>query len=176
MSENENAVIVPARLDEKDFLRFGFFDTFRMNRGWKRPLLFTCIMAVFAAACFSFRGSREQASLLGWVLLGIGVALPLVWFSLYLSSVRRVARKFGLSKDKTQYETTLKEAGATVTRGEEHAEFRWNEIHSAWRVRNCIYLYVRRDRAYLLPEDENADVAWEIICRMLPEAKRRDLR
>ena len=176
MSESKNSVTVPARLDEKDFLRFGLFDTFRMKRGWKRPLSFACIMTAFAVVCFSFRSNREQASLLGWILLGIGLVLPLVWFLLYLSSVRREAKKLGLSKEKSQYETQLKEAGVTVTRGEEHAEFRWKDIHSAWRLRSCIYLYVRPDRAYLLPEDENADAAWETICRKLPEGRRKDLR
>ncbi len=170
------SVTVPAAPDGNTFMRFALFDTFRLKKRWKLPLFFTCLMSFFALLCFGLRDSGNQAALLGFVLLGIGVLLPLVWFLLYLSSVRKEARKLGLSGDKVCYETQLGESGVTVVRGAEHADWPWENLHAAWRVRGCIYLYVLPERAFLLPEDENADLAWDIICGHLPEQKRKDLR
>ena len=177
MNESSSAsVTVPAALDGKDFLRFALFDTFRRKKRWKPPVLFACLMSAFALACFSLRGSRDQAVLLGGVLLGVGLLLPLVWFLFYLSSVRKEARRLGLSREQPRYETRLGESGVAMLRGEDRADWRWQDIHAAWRVRGCIYLYVRPEQALLLPEDRNADRAWEILCAHLPESKRKDLR
>ena len=87
-----------SNIDQKDFLRFALFDTFRVKKRWKTPVLFALLMTAFAAACFALRQSREQALLLSGVLLGIGLILPLVWYLWYLSSVKKDARELGLSK------------------------------------------------------------------------------
>ena len=176
IEDNRTSVTVPATLDGNDFLRFALFDTFHMKKKWKLPVLFICIMSVSALLCFSFQRSNNQAVFLGTVLLGIGLLLPLVWFLLYLSSVRKEAKKLRLSREKSQYDTQLGESGVSVVRGDEHAEWLWQDVYTACRVRSCIYLYVQPGRAFLLPKDENADLAWEIICRSLPEQKRKDLR
>lgn len=175
MTDNQT-VCIPAKLDADDFLRFAIFDTFRLKKRWKAPLAFALIMSAFAAACFALRGRREQAALLGTVLLCIGLILPLVWLLFYPFSVRREARGRGLSKSVSQYETRLDASGITVTRGKETASFRWADLHMAWRVPGCIYLYAAPNRAFLLPEDENADHAWELVCAHLPAQKRQDLR
>ena len=144
-----------SNIDQKDFLRFALFDTFRVKKRWKTPVLFALLMTAFAAACFTLRQSREQALLLSGVLLGIGLILPLVWYLWYLSSVKKEARKLGLSKSRIAYSLLLREAR---------------------RVKGCIYLYVLPTRAFLMPKAEESDAAWDFICRHLPEAKCKDLR
>lgn len=176
IEQNKTSVTIPARLDENNFTHFALFDNFRLKKRWKPPLLFACLMSAFALICFSQNSRKDQAVFMGTVLLCVGLLLPLVWFFYYLFSVRKEARKLGLSREKSQYETQLCESGITVSRGADHADWAWQDLHSAWRVRGCIYLYVQPDRAFLLPEDENADPAWEMICSHLPERKRRDLR
>ena len=101
-------------------------------------------MSASAAVCFALRQSREQASLLGGVLLGIGLILPIVWYLLFLSSIRNEARKLGLSKVKAAYSLLLCDDGVTVMRENEKAEYAWKDIHMAWRVKGGIYLYVFR--------------------------------
>ena len=66
----QEGLLFPSMIDQKDFLRFALFDTFRIKKRWKTPVLFACIMSASAAVCFALRHSREQASLLGGVLLG----------------------------------------------------------------------------------------------------------
>ena len=177
MSDNHHDELVfPSAIDQEDFLHFALFDTFRVKRRWRSPVFFTCMMSAFSALCFALRNSREQASLLGGILLAIGLILPSAWFLLYLSSVRKQAKALGLSKERTAYSIFFGENGLRIIRGEEAAEYAWKDLHMAWRVKGCIYLYVLPERAFLLPEREESDAAWHIICRSLPEQKRKDLR
>ena len=176
MSVQQEELLFPSNIDQKDFLRFALFDTFRVKKRWKPPVLFACLMSVFAAACFALRQGREQALLLGGVLLGVGLVLPVVWYLWFLSSVKKEARKLGLSKAQTAYRLLLRDDGVTIMRENEKAEYAWKNIHMAWRVKGCIYLYVLPTRAFLMPKLDESDEAWENICMHLPESKRKDLR
>ena len=147
----QEGLLFPSMIDQKDFLRFALFDTFRIKKRWKTPVLFG-------------------------VLLGIGLILPIVWYLLFLSSIRNEARKLGLSKVKAAYSLLLRDDGVTVMRENEKAEYAWKDIHMAWRVKGCIYLYVLPTRAFLMPKLDESDEAWEIICLHLPESKWKDLR
>ena len=61
-----------ARVTPEVFREFAFFDTFRRQKRWRGPALFALIMGGFAAVCFALRESREQAVLIGTVLLVVG--------------------------------------------------------------------------------------------------------
>ena len=84
---------IPATIDSSDFVSFALFDTFRRKKRWKMPLLFAIIMSAFAIVCFAMRKTRAQATLLGTVLLSIGLVLPLVWFLWFLNSVKKEGGK-----------------------------------------------------------------------------------
>lgn len=172
----QGELLFPSMIGEKDFLHFALFDTFRVKKRWKTPVLFACMMSAFALVCFTLLREREQAALLGGVLLGIGLILPTVWFLLYLSSVKREAKKLGLSRSRAAYFLILGDAGVRIEHGNEKAEFAWEGVHMAWRVKGCIYLYVLPTRAFLMPKLDESDEAWEIICRHLPDQKKKDLR
>ncbi len=95
---------------------------------------------------------------------------------MFLSSVRAEAKKHGLSKTKAQYFTLLSRDSFKVIRDKDEAAFSWADLYMAYRVKGCIYLYVNADRAYLLPDCEDSDAAWDLICSRLPEEKKKDLR
>ena len=174
--EQKEEIMIPATIDSRDFLRFALFDTFRMKKRWKTPLLFTCIMSAFSAVCFAARRTHEQAVLLGTVLLAVGLVLPLVWFLLYVSSVKAEGKKRKLSRAKTQYGSFLSKKELKVVRDQEEAVFTWGDLHMACCVQGCIYLYVSPARAFLLPDCDDSDAAWELITSCLPKEKLRDLR
>ena len=167
---------IAATIDRRDFVRFALFDTFRRKRRWKNPLLFACIMSAFSIVCFAAQKTHEQAALLGTVLLSIGLVLPLVWYLLFLSSVKAEAKKHALSRTKAQYFTLLGQENIKVVRDKEEAVFSWTDLHAAFRVKGCIYLYVSLTRAYLLPECDDSDAAWNLITSHLPSEKTEDLR
>lgn len=169
-----SGVSVVCKIDRKTFTRFAAYDTLVRKKGWRNPALFALIMTAFAAVCFLGRETRAQASLLGGVLLGVGLLLPLVWFGMFFSSVRRQAKRFGLSADKSQYTVTLGDEKITVTKGKEKADFSWQDVYLARRVRGCVYLYVSAARAFLLPDCPETDRAWEIIAKNLAPGKIQD--
>lgn len=163
MEKQQPPVTLEGNIDERDFLRFAVYDSFKRKKAWRNPLLFTLIMAAFALICFAGRKTHEEAVLLGSVLLGIGLALPVVWVGMYLSSVRRQARANGLSREKAQYYVTFTADGIHVAKGKEQAAFSWGDIFLAHRGKGCLYLYVSAARAFLLPECEKSAAAWEIL-------------
>ena len=167
---------IPATIDSSDFISFALFYTFRRKKRWKMPLLFAIIMSAFAIVCFAMRKTRAQATLLGTVLLSIGLILPLVWFLWFLNSVKTEGKKHNLSKTKAQYFTRLGPEMIKVIQGKNETDFLWEDLFMAYRTKGCIYLYVNPNRAYLLPECEDSDSAWELAIAHLPKNKIMDLR
>lgn len=169
------SVTVAANIDKRTFSRFAVYDTLGRQKRWRSPLLFALIMSAFALVCFLGFREREGARLLGGVLLGVGLILPLVWFGMFFASVNRQAKRSGLSPEKTQYLVTLAPEKIHVEKGKEAADFRWEDVHMARRVSGCVYLYVSPSRAFLLPEAaKGTDRAWEIITQRVAPAKVTD--
>ena len=172
MAENRQfpALTIHGNIDKRTFFRFAVFDSLVRKKAWRKPLLFALIMSAFAAVCFMGRGRHEQAGLIGGVLLGIGLLLPLVWFGMFFASVNRQAKLNGLSAEKTQYTVTLSPEKIHVTKGKESADFAWDAVHLVYRDKGCVYLYVSPTRAFLLPDGEKAEKAWELLmARVAPE-------
>ena len=173
MSEKQHSasVTLEGNIDRKTFRRFAMFDTFVRKKGWKNPVFFALILTAFAAVCFAGRQNHAQAVLLGSVLLGIGLLLPLVWVGMYAYSVNRQARQMGLSADRVQYSVTLSPEKIHVEKGKETADYAWKNAYRAWRTGDCIYLYVSPSRAFLLPDCEKTEEGWQMITSALGHEK-----
>ena len=171
MKDTPNTLTIACKIDRKTFTRFAVYDTLIRKKGWRNPVLFALIMSAFAAVCFFVRKTHAQATLLGGVLLGVGLVLPIVWFGMFFASVRRQAKRSGLSPDTVQYTVTLSEEKIHVTKGKEAVDFQWQDVHLARREKGCIYLYVSPARAFLLPDCEETDRAWQLITSKLDPAK-----
>jgi len=168
------ALTTGCNIDKGTFFRFALYDSFIRKKAWRNPALFALIMSAFALVCFLGRERHEQAVLIGGVLLGVGLVLPLVWFGMFFASVNRQAKLNGLSPEKTQYTVTLSPEKIHVTKGKEAADFAWESVHLATRVKGCIYLYVSPTRAFLLPDNGQGGRAWELISAALDPARLRD--
>ena len=160
-------------IDKKTFSRFAVYDSLGRKKGWRSPVLFALILSAFAGICFAGRETHEQAVLLGGVLLGVGLVLPLVWFGMFFASVNRQAKLSGLAIDKAQYLVTFSPEKIHVTKGKEAADFAWDQVHLVHRAKGCIYLYVSPSRAFLLPDCEKTEQALEIIASHVSPEKFR---
>ena len=160
MKESLKSVTVPCRIDRKTFNRFAVYESLVRKKGWRNPVLFALIMSAFAAVCFLARKTHAQAMLLGSVLLGVGLILPIVWFGMFFSSGIR----YGV----------LSEEKIHVSKGKETADFSWQDAYLARRVKDCIYLYVSPTRAFLLPDGAESAQAWAIITAALDPKKVQD--
>ena len=169
--QKQTPLTMAGNIDRKTFTRFAVFDSLVRKKGWRNPLLFALILSVFAAICFAGRKTHAQAGLLGGVLLGVGLLLPLVWFGMFFASVRRQAKRSGLAGDKAQYYVTLSSEKIHVEKEQEAADFAWTDVHMAYRAKECIYLYVSPTRAFLLPDCADSERAWALISEMLDPAR-----
>lgn len=169
--------IIPARIDPEIFQEFAWSDMLRQQRRYRAPALFALIMAVFAGICFLMSGRIRGAALLGGVLLGVGLVLPLGWLLSFHLSVRAEAKRLELAQAPVAYTLCLTDQGLSVSNGREQADFPWEKLHRACRLRRCICLYAAPQRAFLLPTGDisDRDSLWEEICRRLPKDKAVDL-
>lgn len=171
---SQKSAAVRAELDGKTFQRFALFDAFYRKKVWRRPALFAAILGASAAVCFLFHG-RRGAVPLGVVLLAVGLGLPGAYFLSYRLSVRAQAKGLDAGRGKTAYTVRLDGASVRVTAGEEQAEFPWEGLLCAYRVKGCVYLYAAERRAFLLPDACGGDRAWTVIRDNLPREKVFDL-
>ena len=170
--------IIPCRITPEIFQEFAWFDLLRQKKRWRAPLFFTTVMAAFSAVCFLASGRVRGAVLLGCVLLGVGIILPLGWMLSFYQSVRAEAKRLKLAQAPIAYTLHLTDQGVGVTKGKEKANFSWGQLYRACFLRRCICLYAAPGKAFLLPieAETKGERLWEKICRRLPEEKAADYR
>lgn len=139
-----------ARVTPEVFREFAFFDTFRRQKRWRGPALFALIMGGFAAVCFALRESREQAVLIGTVLLVVGLGLPAAYVLSFYLSVRRREKALKAAGCPVAYRLRLEEEGLHVRQGEREERFPWEGMEGAWRLKRCLCVYVEGSRALSL--------------------------
>lgn len=168
--------IFPARITPEVFQEFAWFDMLRQQRRYRAPVCFALMMAVFAAICFFASGRIRGAVLLGGVLLGVGLVLPLGWLLSFYLSLRAEAKRLKLAQAPVAYTLRLTDRGLSVSNEREQADFSWEQLHRVCRLRRCICLYAAPQRAFLLPTGDipDRDGLWKDICRRLPQSKVYD--
>lgn len=169
-------------MDKKTFRNFSAFDTLRYRRAWQKPVIFAAIFFVFAVICFCMRSIRDQAELMGIVLLVIGFGLPLVYFTMFFWSVSDQCKKFGFSKTGRPFYTIMlnnQPDGIQMTaKGAKEQKFEWAKLEMAYRASDAVYLYVAPNSALILPfKDVKAggDVLWEFIGGHVDKSKMKAL-
>lgn len=162
-----------ARITPKVFQEFAWFDMLCQQRRYRAPAVFAAVMAVFAAVCFLMSGRVRGAGLLGGVLLGIGLVLPLGWLLSFHMSVQAEAKRLKLSQSPVAYTLRLTDRGLAVSKGKEKLEYSWEQLYRVCRLHRCICLYVASQRAFLLPTENisDQDGLWNKICCYLPKEK-----
>ncbi len=175
MAEETTEIRVDVRIDAKQFRRFALFDAFYRQRRWVSPAIFAGIFILFALVAFWGRSRAQQAGLLAGVLLGVGVALPGVYFFSYLLSINGQIKKMKLTKPRFSYALRLNEEGLEATAGKETRPFPWTQAYAAYRRAGCTYVYVSEKQAFLLPHGQIAqgpDALWSLLRKALPASKR----
>lgn len=157
----KESITVEANISSDNFVKFALYDTFVMRKRWRTPALFAAIMGGFSLLCFTLLRNREQSSLLGLVLLSVGLVLPTVWVLMFIVSARAQARSSKLTPYKAQYTVTFSENGFEVVKDKEHAKFTYGDIKRLVRRRDCVYIYVDAGRAFLLPDSAEQRAALE---------------
>ena len=170
------AITVDVLVDARIFRQFALFDARRVKRVWRSPLLFALIMSAFALVCFLMRERAAQAVLLGCVLLGVGLILPIVYYGFFLYSIKKQIEKMKLSTPRAVYTLLFSRAEGVMAYakpGGKPERFAWDKLFSVYRVSGCTYIYVSPRKAFLLPDGPETESCWALFREMLPPGKLR---
>ncbi len=173
----KKTVTVNVHMDEKTFKRFARFDTFTLRRRWRSPALFAAILTAFSFVAFLMDGRKEDAALIGWLLLVIGLGLPAAYFLHYEMQLATQVRRLGIKKPCPVYFVSLTDDGVRVVNNmakEAPLTLPWDQVHGAYRRADAVYLYHAENRAFILPaKDASVSLAslWDVFAAHLPKEK-----
>ena len=160
---------ISVRLDAKTFRRYCAFDTFRRQRRWYWPVLAAMLLiTVSMAGLFGVVRLSESAS---GVLMGLGIAVPLVVFGLYAIQIEAQIAAQHLKQSPEVYRLQLSDQGVRVCGAQQNGapvDLPWDKLWAAFRRPDCVYLYVNPERALILPDDQ-AGVTPQALWRFLQE-------
>lgn len=155
MSVKVNAVTAHVKINARIFRRFALYDTFRLQRRWVSPCIFSVIFLAFAIVAFA--SGRAQSALLGAVLLIVGLGIPLAYVASFLLQVHDQSTRLGLKALRPAYTLNMGETELRVIndmKQEDEAHFPWASMHGVWRAGHAYYLYVSPSRAFILPDGQ----------------------
>ncbi len=154
---------IPVRLDARAFRRFCAFDTFRRQRRWYFPVMAAMVLVTISAAgLFGVVPLSESAS---GVLMGLGLAIPMLIFGLYLIQIETQVARQHLKESPLVYTLCLFAEGVRVVNGQKReapVELGWDRFWGAFRRADCIYLYVNPQRAFILPDGQASTTPAEV--------------
>lgn len=166
---------VDVRLDDKMFRRYCAFDTFRRQRRWYWPVLAAMLLITVAlAGLFGLVSLPESAS---GVLMGLGIAVPMVVFGLYAIQIEAQVARQQLRQAPAVYALRLSAEGVRVTnarKDEPPVDIAWDRLWAAFRRADCVYLYVSPERALILPDGQasvSPQALWDFLKKNLGEAR-----
>lgn len=174
-------VTVRVQMNEKIFRHFAMFDTFRLKKRWRSPILFAAIMLAFAVVCFLLK-DKAQSAFIGSLLMIIGLSLPAVYITSYLAQINAQIKQFQLKKKpRKAYTLTLGDDIRIVNdmKPEPEVTLPWDKVFGVWRGKDAAYLYVTPAKAFLLPDgqaDVNPGQLWDFLETKLPAEKLHGIR
>lgn len=162
-------------LTEEIFRRFTMFDLFRRKKVWKAPAIWAAILCTSACICFAM-SHVKGASLLGCVLLLVGIGMPLTYFATFASSMKQQILASGLKRPQLVYTLVLTEKakGISVSNEKEHADYEWKKVHHVYRDLIATYLFITPAQGFILPHtcvEEGDDALWELITSKVPKER-----
>lgn len=170
---------IEVMMTEAIFRRFTMFDILRRRKMWRPSATFASILGVSAIICFAMNHVRG-ANLLGTVLLVVGLGMPAVYFATFFSSLKKEVLNHGLKRPKLVYTLVLteKNKGIAVSNEKEQAEYEWKKVHHAYRDQTATYLFITRDRAFILPHEcieEGEEELWKLLLRKMGQPRCTEL-
>lgn len=163
---SRKVITAHVKMDYPTLRAFSLFDTFLLKKAWIRPTVFGGIFLISAIICFCLTG-KEQNVLMGAILAVIGLGMPLVYVTMYLSGVKQQAKKLRLPR--RVYTLAFSPEGIRITndmKAEETVELEWARVFALYRRKGAIYLYAAPTRAFILPNgqaDASPDELWQVL-------------
>ena len=129
-------------------------------------------------SAFRSWASARVPGLLAAVLAIVGIGLPVSYFYSFFRSVSRQIKQMHLPR--AFYRVELADTGIAVwmygqqDKPEPTSRHAWDSFYCAYRTDNAVYLYVEKEKAYLL--NDRMEVVWKFLAGILPKEKLHDCR
>ena len=146
---------IHVRLDARTFRRFCAFDTFRRQRRWYFPVMAGMLLITLSVAGLS--GAIPLSETASGLLMGLGLAVPLVIFGLYFIQIEAQIASQRLKDAPAVYSLRLSPQGVRVNNDQKQEApvvLPWDGFWGAFRRADCTYLYVNPQRAFILPDGQ----------------------
>ncbi len=166
---------IRVRLDAGTFRRYCAFDAFRRRRRWFLPALASMVLITISLA--GILGLVAMPETLSGLLMGLGIAVPMILFGLYFIQIEAQVAHRGLKGAPEVYALRLDGDGIRVA-GAEKPEASvlvpWSQPVAAFSRRSDVYLYVNPERALILPAGQasvSTEALWTFLRRQMGEEK-----
>lgn len=170
---NNPIISVAVSMNDKVFSRFAAFDVFILSGRGRMLLGFFVLMLTLALA-----NLYTDAALLFWILLIIGVFVPLSFLVRFRASTVQQINRFHLEEPKEVYHLDFFEEGksfALTITDQKEQRVAYSGMHGAYLTKDAIYLYKEKTQAYIVPVSQigeaQAAALWALLEKKLPAEK-----
>lgn len=105
--------------------------------------------------------------MLGFVLLLVGLGVPIVYFVNFFTSLKKQVKLQKLNPPRLVYTIQFAETSdfIEISNDKEQVQYQWKDVYHVYYEKDAIYLFITKDRAFLLPLSllENCEEVWSII-------------
>lgn len=162
---------IETNLDEKTFRAFTMFDILKRRKYWHSPVIFASLLGTSALVCFIMH-RIDGAVFLGAVLLLVALGMPILYFTIFFHSLKKQIKAQRLDPPRLVYTLDLDESdkGIQIRNESQKASYAWKDVYRLYRDKECFYLFMTPDRAFLMPYSaipEGPEALWALALRML---------
>ena len=143
---------IATKLDERTYAAFARFNTFRAFNHFIGYIIFPAAMLLFAII-----NLREGSIPFFCICLLLALFSTLYHTVFYSAILRRQLRRLNLSAEKTVYTVCFTEENFHIENDTEQADYTWSNIHTVYKTKDVIYLYMLKTKCFILPAKDILD-------------------
>lgn len=145
---SNKSFIVTTRMNQTVFKDFGSFHNFFTSNRWTKLFLIPIFMIILGI--LNYFNGRIGYSI--FIIL-IGFLFPLISIFQFRFSMKKQIKVLKIENGRGQlvYTTTLDEESLLVHNNKEKIRLRWDQLQTAYILDDYIFLYIAKNKAYILP-------------------------
>lgn len=152
---------IKTKITPEIYINFAKFDTFMLKKRWILPVLIAAAALALSASLF-----MTQMNLLAIAAAIVAIAFPVIYFNTFRNIMKDNTHRAPRGAVIDDYLVSLTDEGFEVYSEEEEAECTWIDMKAAYRLSNCIALFIDKDKAFLISQfnEPRYERIWSFIC------------